>query len=124
MNEVMRATPAIVFEGVGKENAGAHQTHNCCNCLDHRKRSFAPHTGAPYGRTVICLARKNGRRLPASQLYKWFIAAYVGTTGVARNGGQRIYGADCEHRLAGGQVLSSVPRRGRQPRGRQINARS
>jgi len=35
----------------------------------------------PYGRSVICLARKNGRQLAASQLYEWFIASYVGTTG-------------------------------------------
>jgi hypothetical protein len=35
---------------------------------------------------------------------------------VARNGGQRIYGADCEHRLAGGEVVTSVPRRESQPR--------
>ena len=35
----------------------------------------------PYGRSVIFLTRQNGRRLAASQLYEWFIASYVGTTG-------------------------------------------
>ena len=35
----------------------------------------------PIRAKLICLARKNGRRLAASQLYEWFIASYLGTTG-------------------------------------------
>jgi hypothetical protein len=30
------------FDGVGKENASAHQAHNCCNRFGHHKRSIAP----------------------------------------------------------------------------------
>ena len=35
---------AIAFDGVGKENAGAHQTQNCCNRIDHH-RFHCAHVG-------------------------------------------------------------------------------
>ena len=33
---------AIAFDGVGKKNAGAHQTQNRCNRIDHHKPFIVP----------------------------------------------------------------------------------
>jgi hypothetical protein len=35
---------SIAFHGMSQEDGCTDQAHNRCNRLDHRKRSFAPHT--------------------------------------------------------------------------------
>ena len=66
---------AIAFDGVGKENAGAHQTQNCCNRIDHHKPLIVL-TWA----SVFCFTN-SGRCLAASQLHVWVIALDVGMIG-------------------------------------------
>ena len=85
----------VAFDGVGKENAGAHQAHNCYNRLDHRKRSFVPEAkrhlrhekgwstlgGGPIVRVVHCLTRWYGWRDNRSA---GITAVYVSATERAR----------------------------------------
>jgi hypothetical protein len=99
LNEMIRdSAPTqarVAFDGVGKENAGAHQAHNCYNRLDHRKRSFVPEAkrhlrhekgwstlgDGPIVRVVHCLTRWYGSRDNRSA---GITAVYVSATERAR----------------------------------------
>jgi hypothetical protein len=63
---------AIAFDGVGKEDASAHKTQNCCNRIDHRERFILP-TWA----SIFCLTN-NGRCLATRQLHERVVALDVG----------------------------------------------
>ena len=66
---------AIAFDGVGKEDAGAHKTQYCCNRIDHRER-FIVLTWA----SVFCFTN-SGRCLAAGQLHVGVVALDLGMIG-------------------------------------------
>ncbi len=83
---------AIAFDGVGKENAGAHQTQNCCNPIDHRKRFIVP-TWA----SVFCLTN-SGRCLATGQLHVSVVAFDVGVIGDNQSLGIAVSALDAHQR--------------------------